>query len=160
MVLKTNMERAERRPRHEATPRPDVRDSPSILDEGSKSSRSPLHTLRRHSKYELSRQFIACVVPLQNLISPTTIPPIGTGSTIRLFVPRNQCPTLQFRYCFCSCMELSFLQFAVGFVVNYKHSATIPNGNAMFQHVMNTERLSPSREAAPLHRQGDLKSVD
>jgi hypothetical protein len=109
--------------------------TPSILDEGSKSSRSPLHTLRRHSKYELSRQFISCVVQLQNHISPTTIPPIGTGRTIRLFIPRNQCPTLQFRYCFWSCKELSFLQFAVGFVVNYKHSATIPSGKAIFQQL-------------------------
>jgi len=106
--------------------------TPSILDDGLKSSRSPLHTLRRNSKYELSRQFISCVVPLQNQISPTTIPPIGTGRTIRLFIPRNQCPTLQFRYCFCSCMELSFLQFAVGFVVNFKHSATIPRPRGFF----------------------------
>ena len=90
------------------------------------SSRSPFHTLCRNSKYELSRQFISCVVPLQNHVSPTTILPTGTGRTIRLFIPRNQCPTLQFRYCLCSCMELSFLQFTVGFVGNYKHSATIP----------------------------------
>jgi hypothetical protein len=76
-------------------------------------------------------------------LSPTTIPPIGTGRTIRLFVPRNQCPTLQFRYCFRSCMELSFLQFAVGFVVNYKHSATIPSGNAIFQQL--AARLAPIR---------------
>lgn len=110
--------------------------SPSILDEGLKSSRSPLHALCRNSKYELSRQFISCVVPFQNHISPTTIPPIGTGRTIRLFIPRNQCPTLQFRYCFCSCMELSFLQFAVGFVVNFKHSATIPRWKGDFSPVI------------------------
>jgi len=95
----------------------------------SKSSRAPLHALRRNSKDELSRQFISCVVPLQNHISPTTIPPTGTGRTIRLFIPRDQRPALQFRYCLCSCMELSFLEFAVGFVVNYKHSATIPSRN-------------------------------
>ena len=32
-------------------------------------------------------------------------------------------------------MELSFLQFAVGFVVNYKHSATIPCGKGIYRQI-------------------------
>jgi hypothetical protein len=32
-------------------------------------------------------------------------------------------------------MELSFLQLAVGFVVNFKHSDTIPSGNEPFQQL-------------------------
>jgi hypothetical protein len=45
--------------------------------------------------------------------------------------------------CSCTCKELSFLELAVGFVVNYKHSATIPSGNAIFQQL--AARLAPIR---------------
>jgi hypothetical protein len=41
-------------------------------------------------------------------------------------------------------MELSFLQFAVGFVVNYKHSATIPSGKSSVQGYDERGGFSPA----------------